>query len=48
MKTFIADYVLPVCADPIKNGIITVDDDGKIMSVSDPSDAVGKPPGGGE
>jgi cytosine/adenosine deaminase-related metal-dependent hydrolase len=35
MKSFKADYVLPVCADPIKNGVVTVDDDGKIISVSE-------------
>lgn len=35
MKSFKADYVFPVCADPIKNGIVTVDDNGKIISVSD-------------
>jgi cytosine/adenosine deaminase-related metal-dependent hydrolase len=35
MKSFRADYVFPVCADPIKNGIVTVDDSGKIISVSD-------------
>ena len=34
MKSFKADYVFPVYAEPIKNGIITVDDDGKIISVS--------------
>lgn len=34
MKSFIADYVFPVCADPIKNGVVTVNDDGKIVSVS--------------
>jgi len=34
MKSFRADYVFPVNADPIKNGIVTVDDDGKIVSVS--------------
>ncbi len=38
MKSFKADYVYPVCADPIKNGIITIDDSGKIISVTDPSD----------
>ncbi|GAB3924374.1 amidohydrolase family protein [Mucilaginibacter myungsuensis] len=39
MKTFIADYVFPVHADPVKNGLITVDDDGKIVALSDnPSD----------
>jgi cytosine/adenosine deaminase-related metal-dependent hydrolase len=35
MKKFIADYVFPVNADPIKNGIITVDDAGKIIAVTD-------------
>jgi cytosine/adenosine deaminase-related metal-dependent hydrolase len=34
MKSFRADYVFPVCADPIKNGIVTVDDTGKIISVT--------------
>jgi len=33
MKSFRADYVFPVNADPIKNGVVTVDDDGKILSV---------------
>src|SRR5437588_338992 len=35
MKSFKADYVFPVCADPIKNGIVTIDDNGKIISVTD-------------
>ena len=34
MKSFRADYVFPINADPVKNGIVTVDDDGKIISVS--------------
>ena len=34
MKIFRADYVFPVCADPIKNGVVTVDDDGKIIAVT--------------
>ncbi|PTQ95824.1 cytosine/adenosine deaminase-related metal-dependent hydrolase [Mucilaginibacter yixingensis] len=39
MKSFRADYVFPVCADPVKNGIVTVDDFGKIVAISDqPSD----------
>lgn len=42
MKSFRADYVFPVYADPIKNGIVTVDDQGKIIAVSDSN----KPPGG--
>ncbi|MDP9078170.1 MAG: amidohydrolase family protein [Bacteroidota bacterium] len=37
MKSFKADYVYPVCADPIKNGIVTVDDFGKIIAVIDPA-----------
>jgi aminodeoxyfutalosine deaminase len=36
MKSFKADYIFPVCADPIKNGIVTIDDFGKIISVTDP------------
>ena len=36
MKSFKADYIFPVCADPIKNGVVTIDDTGKIISVSDP------------
>jgi cytosine/adenosine deaminase-related metal-dependent hydrolase len=35
MKSFKADYVFPVYAEPIKNGIVTVDDFGKIISVTD-------------
>jgi len=35
MKIFRADYVFPVCADPIKNGVITVDDSGRILSVTE-------------
>src|ERR1700709_124190 len=37
MKSFKADYIYPVCADPIKNGIVNVDDAGKIISVIDPA-----------
>ena len=35
MRSFKADYVFPVSIAPIKNGIVTVDDDGKIISVTD-------------
>jgi len=35
MKSFKADYVFPVYAEPIKNGIVTVDDHGKIISITD-------------
>jgi len=34
MKIFRADYVFPVNADPIRNGAVVVDDDGKIISVA--------------
>src|SRR5947208_1549861 len=40
MKSFKADYIYPVCADPIKNGIVTVDDFGKIISVIDPASSI--------
>ncbi|RCH54651.1 amidohydrolase [Mucilaginibacter hurinus] len=35
MKSFKADYVFPIYADPIKNGIVTIDDTGKILSITD-------------
>jgi cytosine/adenosine deaminase-related metal-dependent hydrolase len=35
MKIFRADYVFPISADPIKDGVVIVDDFGKIISVSD-------------
>ena len=35
MKSFKADYVYPVSADPVNNGIVTVDDYGKVISVTD-------------
>jgi len=46
MKSFKADYVFPVNTDPIKNGVVTVDDQGKILSVSNthPPDAKGGEP----
>jgi cytosine/adenosine deaminase-related metal-dependent hydrolase len=42
MKSFRADYVFPIYADPIKNGIVTVDGQGKIIAVTDSN----KPPSG--
>jgi cytosine/adenosine deaminase-related metal-dependent hydrolase len=39
MKSFKADYIFPVCAGPIKNGVVTIDDAGKIISVTDQNDA---------
>lgn len=35
MKIFRADYVFPISADPIKNGYVTIDDQNKIIAVSD-------------
>src|SRR5665213_2697090 len=35
MKSFKADYIFPVNAAPLKNGIVTIDDSGKIISVTD-------------
>jgi cytosine/adenosine deaminase-related metal-dependent hydrolase len=35
MKKFKADYLFPVNADPIKNGILTVDDSGRIIAIDD-------------
>lgn len=34
MKSYRADYVFSINADPIKNGIVTVDESGKIVAVS--------------
>jgi len=36
MRSFQADYIFPVSGDPIKDGIVTVDDTGKILSVTGP------------
>ncbi len=35
MKSFKADYVFPIYTNPIKNGVVTVDDFGRIVSVTD-------------
>lgn len=37
MKSYRADYVFSINADPIKNGIVTVDESGKIIAVSNQS-----------
>ncbi len=34
MKSYRADYVFSINADPIKNGVVTVDESGKIIAVS--------------
>lgn len=41
MKIFRADYIFPINADPIKNGYVAIDDQSKIIAVSDqkPPDA---------
>jgi len=44
MKSFKADYVFPVNAAPIKNGIVTVDNFGKIISVTGPDNYCGIKP----
>lgn len=36
MKKYTADYILTAQADPIKNGSVIVDDDGKILKVLNP------------
>jgi cytosine/adenosine deaminase-related metal-dependent hydrolase len=43
MKSFKADYIFPVSADPIKNGVVTIDDAGKIISVTDQNAAPEQP-----
>jgi cytosine/adenosine deaminase-related metal-dependent hydrolase len=35
MKKYIADYVYTVNADPIKNGVVTVDETGRILAIED-------------
>ncbi|QQL48796.1 amidohydrolase family protein [Mucilaginibacter ginkgonis] len=40
MKSYRADYVFTITADPIKNGVVTVDDNGTIISVgTEPPDS---------
>ena len=34
MRKLSADYVFPIASDPIKNGVITIGDDGSILDVS--------------
>lgn len=38
MRKISADYIFPISSDPIKNGVITIDDDGVVVSVSSKSD----------
>src|ERR1700742_2239925 len=44
MKSFKADYVFPVCGDPVKNGIVTVDDAGRVISVTNQNNAPNNSP----
>ncbi len=34
MRKITADYIFPIVSEPIKNGVITIDDDGVIVSVT--------------
>ena len=43
MKSFKADYIFPVSTGPIKNGVVTIDDAGKIISVTDQNASPGHP-----
>ena len=38
MTSYTADYVYPISAPPIKNGVVTLDGDGTVISVGDPAD----------
>ena len=33
MKKFSADWIFPIAAEPIKNGVIVVDEKGKILAI---------------
>lgn len=35
MRKISADYIFPISSEPIKNGVITIDDDGSILEVSE-------------
>jgi len=34
MRKISANYIFPICAQPIKNGVLTIDDDEKIINIS--------------
>jgi len=36
MRKITADYIFPVSSEPIKNGVISIDDDGTIINISSP------------
>src|SRR5437868_3462545 len=37
MRKISADYIFPVSSEPLKNGVITMDDDGTILKTSSPA-----------
>ena len=37
MRKISADYIFPISSEPIKNGVITLDDDGTVVDVSSES-----------
>ncbi len=37
MTSYTADYLYPIAQPPIKNGVITLDDDGRIADIQDPA-----------
>ena len=37
MKSISASWIFPVSSPPVRNGIVTIEDDGTVVSVSDPS-----------
>ncbi len=39
MPSYTADYVYPIAAPPIENGVVTFDDTGRITAVQDPASA---------
>lgn len=39
MRKISADYIYPISSEPIKNGVITIDDDGVIIDVSNEKDS---------
>lgn len=40
MRKISADYIFPIASEPIKNGIISVEEDGTILEVSGPSSII--------
>ena len=38
MPSFTADYLYPIASEPIKDGVITLDAEGNITDIYDPTD----------